>query len=112
MRTDQKKVFNSPHPSPQRPRGHASTATTTSGASHMFRRALMVGVPTAAMAIGLYACGGGNTSSTSSSQSIQNRAATAPPIKHVVVIYSENCSFHHYFPPYPNSPHPSLVPPP
>ncbi|MEA3103217.1 MAG: phospholipase, partial [Caballeronia mineralivorans] len=63
----------------------------------MFRRALMVGVPTAAMAIGLYACGGGNTSSSSSSQSIQNRAATATPIKHVVVIYNENVSFDHYF---------------
>ena len=45
----------------------------------MFRRALMVGVPTAAMAIGLYACGGNDDGS--SSQSIQNRAVTATPIK-------------------------------
>src|SRR6202011_2247326 len=109
MRTDQKKVFNRPHPSPKRPHGHTSTATTTSGASHMFRRALMVGVPTAAMAIGLYACGGGNTSS-SSSQSIQNRAATATPIKHVVVIYNENVSFDHYFATYPNAANPSGEP--
>ncbi len=70
----------------------------------------MVGVPTAAMAIGLYACGGGNTSSTSSSQSIQNRAATATPIKHVVVIYNENVSFDHYFATYPNAANPSGEP--
>jgi phospholipase C len=76
----------------------------------MFRRALMVGVPTAAMAIGLYACGGGNTSSSSSSQSIQNRAATATPIKHVVVIYNENVSFDHYFATYPNAANPSGEP--
>ncbi|MDN7184075.1 alkaline phosphatase family protein [Caballeronia sp. SEWSISQ10-4 2] len=76
----------------------------------MFRRALMVGVPTAAMAIGLYACGGGNTSSSSSSQSIQNRTATATPIKHVVVIYNENVSFDHYFATYPNAANPSGEP--
>jgi len=76
----------------------------------MFRRALMVGVPTAAMAIGLYACGGGNTSSSSSSQSIQNRAATATPIKHVVVIYNENVSFDHYFATYPNAANPAGEP--
>jgi phospholipase C len=70
----------------------------------------MVGVPTAAMAIGLYACGGGNTSSSSSSQSIQNRAATATPIKHVVVIYNENVSFDHYFATYPNAANPSGEP--
>jgi len=76
----------------------------------MFRRALMVGVPTAAMAIGLYACGGGNTSSSSSSQSIQNRTATATPIKHVVVIYNENVSFDHYFATYPNAANPAGEP--
>jgi phospholipase C len=70
----------------------------------------MVGVPTAAMAIGLYACGGGNTSSSSSSQSIQNRAATATPIKHVVVIYNENVSFDHYFATYPNAANPAGEP--
>jgi phospholipase C len=71
----------------------------------------MVGVPTAAIAIGLYACGGGNSSSNSSSlQSIQNRAATATPIKHVVVIYNENVSFDHYFATYPNAANPSGEP--
>jgi len=70
----------------------------------------MVGVPTAAMAIGLYACGGGNTSSSSSSQSIQNRTATATPIKHVVVIYNENVSFDHYFATYPNAANPAGEP--
>jgi phospholipase C len=75
----------------------------------MFRRALMVGVPTAAMAIGLYACGGGSNSSNSS-QSIQNRIATATPIKHVVVIYNENVSFDHYFATYPNAANPAGEP--
>jgi phospholipase C len=76
----------------------------------MFRRALMVGVPTAAMAIGLYACGGGSNSNPSSSQSIQNRLATATPIKHVVVIYNENVSFDHYFATYPNAANPAGEP--
>jgi phospholipase C len=76
----------------------------------MFRRALMVGVPTAAMAIGLYACGGSNDSSSNSSQSIQNRLATATPIKHVVVIYNENVSFDHYFATYPNATNPAGEP--
>jgi phospholipase C len=75
----------------------------------MFRRALMVGVPTAALAIGLYACGGGSNSSNSS-QSIQNRIATATPIKHVVVIYNENVSFDHYFATYPNAANPAGEP--
>src|ERR1700722_19927061 len=97
-------------PVPKRPRGHTSTAKTTSGASHMFRRALMVGVPTASIAIGLYACGGGNNSNPSSSQSIQNRIATATPIKHVVVIYNENVSFDHHFATYPNAANPSGEP--
>lgn len=70
----------------------------------------MVGVPTAAMAIGLYACGGGNNSNPSSSQSIQNRLATATPIKHVVVIYNENVSFDHYFATYPNAANPAGEP--
>ena len=74
----------------------------------MFRRALMVGVPTAAMAIGLYACGGNDDGS--SSQSIQNRAVTATPIKHVVVIYNENVSFDHYFATYPNAANPAGEP--
>jgi phospholipase C len=69
----------------------------------------MVGVPTAAMAIGLYACGGGSNSSNSS-QSIQNRIATATPIKHVVVIYNENVSFDHYFATYPNAANPAGEP--
>ena len=69
----------------------------------------MVGVPTAAMAIGLYACGGGNNSSNSS-QSVQNRLATATPIKHVVVIYNENVSFDHYFATYPNAANPAGEP--
>jgi phospholipase C len=62
------------------------------------------------MAIGLYACGGGNDSSSSSSQSIQNRVATATPIKHVVVIYNENVSFDHYFATYPNAANPAGEP--
>jgi phospholipase C len=70
----------------------------------------MVGVPTAAMAIGLYACGGGSNSNPSSSQSIQNRLATATPIKHVVVIYNENVSFDHYFATYPNAANPAGEP--
>jgi phospholipase C len=69
----------------------------------------MVGVPTAALAIGLYACGGGSNSSNSS-QSIQNRIATATPIKHVVVIYNENVSFDHYFATYPNAANPAGEP--
>jgi phospholipase C len=75
----------------------------------MFRRALLVGVPTAAMAIGLYACGGSD-SNPDSSQSIQNRLATATPIKHVVVIYNENVSFDHYFATYPNAANPAGEP--
>jgi len=70
----------------------------------------MVGVPTAAMAIGLYACGGGSNSNPGSSQSIQNRIATATPIKHVVVIYNENVSFDHYFATYPNASNPAGEP--
>jgi phospholipase C len=70
----------------------------------------MVGVPTAAMAIGLYACGGGSSSNPGSSQSIQNRIATATPIKHVVVIYNENVSFDHYFATYPNASNPAGEP--
>jgi len=62
------------------------------------------------MAIGLYACGGGNNSNPSSSQSIQNRLATATPIKHVVVIYNENVSFDHYFATYPNAANPAGEP--
>jgi phospholipase C len=69
----------------------------------------MVGVPTAAMAIGLYACGGSDNNS-SSSQSVQNRLATATPIKHVVVIYNENVSFDHYFAAYPNAANPAGEP--
>src|SRR5882757_2761392 len=72
----------------------------------MFRRALMVGVPTAAMAIGLYACGSDNNSTGS----IQDRIVTATPIKHVVVIYNENVSFDHYFATYPNAANPAGEP--
>jgi phospholipase C len=68
----------------------------------------MVGVPTAAMAIGLYACGGNGDGS--SSQSHPDRAVTATLIKHVVVIYNENVSFDHYFATYPNAANPAGEP--
>jgi phospholipase C len=70
----------------------------------------MVGVPTAAMAIGLYACGSDSGSGSSASQSVQNRLLTATPIKHVVVIYNENVSFDHYFATYPNAANPAGEP--
>jgi phospholipase C len=66
----------------------------------------MVGVPTAAMAIGLYACGSDNNTTGS----IQDRIVTATPIKHVVVIYNENVSFDHYFATYPNATNPAGEP--
>src|SRR5260370_11832234 len=75
----------------------------------MFRRAVMVGVTTAVIALGMYACGG-NRSSNNSSRSVQNRLATATPIKHVVVIFNENVSFDHYFATYPNAANPAGEP--
>ncbi|WP_438397010.1 phospholipase C [Caballeronia sp. DA-9] len=75
----------------------------------MFRRSLTVCASAAAISFGLYACGGGSDSNNSSA-SIQNRLATATPIKHVVVIYNENVSFDHYFATYPNATNPAGEP--
>jgi phospholipase C len=74
----------------------------------MYRRTLMVAVSAAAAAVTLYACGGSD--SNNSSGSVQNRIATATPIKHVVVIYNENVSFDHYFATYPNAANPAGEP--
>jgi phospholipase C len=68
----------------------------------MFRRAL-IAVPSSALALALVACAGNTALSTTSPQ---NAIATATPIKHLVVIYSENVSFDHYFGTYPNAANP------
>src|SRR5580700_4321422 len=74
----------------------------------MYRRTLMVAVSAAAAAVTLYACGGSD--SNNSSGSVQNRIATATPIKHLVVIFNENVSFDHYFATYPNAANPAGEP--
>ena len=45
-----------------------------------------------------------------SSPSIQDAAATATPIKHLVIVFNENVSFDHYFATYPNAVNPSGEP--
>jgi phospholipase C len=44
-----------------------------------------------------------SATSASAAGTVDNSAATATPIKHVVVIYDENISFDHYFGTYPNA---------
>ncbi|RFU45089.1 phospholipase C [Paraburkholderia sp. DHOC27] len=63
----------------------------------MLRRAL-IALPSAGLALALFACGG---SSNSIKPSAQDALKTATPIKHLVVIYGENISFDHYFGSYP-----------
>jgi phospholipase C len=79
-----------------------------SGASHMFRRALLP-IPFAAILLALSACGSSN-SNPSKLVSPQDNLATATPIKHLVVIFGENNSFDHYFGTYPNASNPSGEP--
>ena len=50
--------------------------------------------------------GGGSTTATTPPVSAQDALATKTPIKHLVVIFSENRSFDHYFGTYPNAQNP------
>ena len=76
----------------------------------MLRRTLVpIAVAVAAFGV-LAACGSSNDTPAASSLSVQNAAATATPIKHVVVIYGENVSFDHYFATYPNATNPTGEP--
>jgi len=82
----------------------------------MSRKAL-IALPFTALALALAACGGGGGSSASTnngsatvSTSLQDAAATATPIKHLVVIYNENISFDHYFATYPTATNPAGEP--
>lgn len=69
----------------------------------MFRRALLP-IPFAVALAVLAACGSSNHStSAATAVSAQDALATATPIKHVVVIFSENESFDHYFATYPTA---------
>lgn len=70
----------------------------------MYQKTLLA-ASAAALVVSLAACGGSTSSTT-----IQNQAATATPIKHLVVIYGENVSFDHYFGTYPNATNPSGEP--
>ncbi|WP_407973363.1 phospholipase C (plasmid) [Burkholderia pyrrocinia] len=76
----------------------------------MFSRAFLFGISGIAMAVSLYACGGGDDVNNSTPVTAQNKLATATPIKHVVVIYNENVSFDHYFATYPNATNPAGEP--
>jgi len=76
----------------------------------MLRRTLVpIAVAVAALGV-LAACGSSNDTPAASSLSVQNAAATATPIKHVVVIYGENVPFDHYFATYPNATNPTGEP--
>jgi phospholipase C len=68
-------------------------------------------IPLTAMALALAACGSsGGSSSPSATQSVADAAATATPIKHLVVIFGENVSFDHYFGTYPQAANPAGEP--
>jgi phospholipase C len=61
----------------------------------------------------LQGCGANSnatTAATAAAVSPQDAAATATPIKHVVVIFNENVSFDHYFGTYPNATNPAGEP--
>jgi phospholipase C len=67
-------------------------------------------IPVAAAIFALSACGNSGSSTTASTTapttptaSVQDAVATATPIKHLVVIFSENESFDHYFGTYPTA---------
>ncbi|TAM51901.1 MAG: phospholipase [Paraburkholderia sp.] len=76
----------------------------------MLRRTLVpIAVAVAALGV-LAACGSSNDTPAATPLSVQNAAATATPIKHVVVIYGENVSFDHYFATYPNATNPTGEP--
>ncbi|MFC4080641.1 phospholipase C [Amycolatopsis samaneae] len=72
-------------------------------------RVLAAGALAAAVALAAGACSGGDQSSSSGPKPAPGQAvsaeaaATATPIKHVVVIFGENISFDHYFGTYPNA---------
>ncbi|HEY3597163.1 MAG TPA: alkaline phosphatase family protein [Paraburkholderia sp.] len=74
----------------------------------MFRKAILPTALAAAL-LALAACGSNDHNNTSSTPpaaptlSAQDAAATATPIKHLVVIFGENISFDHYFATYPNA---------
>ncbi len=79
----------------------------------MLRKALRP-VKLLSMLLMLSACGGGGSSggggTPGTAVSVQDAAATATPIKHIVVIFGENRSFDHYFGLYPNAANPSGEP--
>ncbi|MBU6489332.1 MAG: alkaline phosphatase family protein [Burkholderiales bacterium] len=75
----------------------------------MLRRTL-VPIAVAVAALGVLAACGSSNDTPASPLSVQNAAATATPIKHVVVIYGENVSFDHYFATYPNATNPTGEP--
>src|ERR1700735_1186013 len=96
----------------------------------MFRKAFLP-IPLAALALALSACGGGSSSTHASNTaptapsspsapsspgapstplSVQDAAATATPIKHLVVLFNENRSFDHYFGTYPVAANPAGEP--
>jgi phospholipase C len=70
-------------------------------------------IPVAAAIFALSACGNSGSSTTASTTapttqavSVQDAVATATPIKHLVVLFSENESFDHYFGTYPTAVNP------
>ena len=67
------------------------------------------------LALVLAACGSDGVTPTAAPAaaklSAQDAAATATPIKHLVVIYGENVSFDHYFGTYPQATNPAGEPP-
>lgn len=67
----------------------------------------------AVTSVALQGCGASSnaaTAATAATVSPQDAAATATPIKHVVVIFNENVSFDHYFGTYPNATNPAGEP--
>jgi phospholipase C len=83
----------------------------------MFRKTL-TSVKLISILAMLSACGGGGSggstpsagTSSVASVSVQDAAATATPIKHLVIIFGENRSFDHYFGVYPNATNPAGEP--
>jgi phospholipase C len=85
-----------------------------SGVRQMFRNAFLP-IPLAVL-LALSACGSSSHNNQAAAapsppaatptQTVQNAAATATPIKHLVVVFGENRSFDHYFGTYPNAQNP------
>ncbi len=65
--------------------------------------AVGIGLAAALVAAGLAAAGTSGASALESADRTASRATTSTPIKHLVVIYSENVSFDHYFGTYPKA---------